>query len=116
MLLHGFRKRFATAIKLDKTISFSVGERLLGHKAYLDPEYFAPTKENLFQEFRKVMSNLIIDQATKLRIEAQIKDEQLKEIKSQKDVVIQQLQGYMIENERTRMNVQKILSHLKLDV
>jgi integrase len=59
MLLHGFRKRFATSIKLDKTISYSVGERLLGHKAYLDPEYFAPTKENLFQEFRKVMLNLL---------------------------------------------------------
>lgn len=58
---HGFRKRFATIIKMDKKISWAVGEKLLGHKTYLDAEYFSPTKENLFAEFQKVIPDLTID-------------------------------------------------------
>ena len=115
MLIHGFRKRFATIVKLDNRITWSVGERLIGHKVYLDPEYFVATRENLFKEFKKIMYDLIIDQSARLRIEARIKEEQVKKIESQKDELIQKLQEQIVENEKTRMNVQKILCHLKLD-
>ncbi|MGQ0794874.1 MAG: tyrosine-type recombinase/integrase [Nitrosopumilaceae archaeon] len=65
---HGFRKRFATIIKMDKKISWAVGEKLLGHKTYLDAEYFNPTKENLFAEFQKVVFNLTIDDSERNKI------------------------------------------------
>jgi integrase/recombinase XerD len=115
MIIHGIRKRFATIVKLDNRIAWAVGEKLLGHKVHLDPDYFAPTRENLFKEFKKIMPALIIDQSARLRIEAQIKEEQMKKIEFQKDELIQKLQDQITENEKTRMNVQKILNHLKLE-
>ncbi|MFZ1077925.1 MAG: site-specific integrase [Nitrosotalea sp.] len=114
MMAHGFRKRFATIIKLDNKISWSVGERLLGHKTYLEREYFRPVKNELFTEFKKIMPDLIIDQSEKLRVEAHLKDEQMRRIESQKDGLIQQLQEQIKENEKTKTSVQKILNHLKL--
>jgi len=68
---HGFRKRFATIIKMDKKISWAVGEKLLGHKAYLDAEYFNPTKENLFAEFQKIISDLTIDDSERSKVTIQ---------------------------------------------
>jgi hypothetical protein len=115
MMIHGFRKRFATIIKLDNKISWAVGERLLGHKTYLDQEYFRPTKENLFKEFKKVIPDLTIDQSTKLRMETQNKDEQMRAIESQKDSLVKQLEEQLGENQKTKANVQMILSHLKLE-
>ncbi|MDE1873168.1 MAG: site-specific integrase, partial [Thaumarchaeota archaeon] len=45
MTSHGIRKRFATIIKMNKNIPYSVGERLLAHQIDLDPSYFSPTKD-----------------------------------------------------------------------
>ena len=73
---HGFRKRFATVIKLDKKISWAVSEKLLGHKAYLDKEYFDPTIENLFSEFKKVIPALTISEEQRLRLKNQKLEEQ----------------------------------------
>ena len=57
---HGLRKRFATIIKLNNKVSYSISERLLGHQGYLDKEYLRPTKEALFEEFFKVVPELTI--------------------------------------------------------
>ena len=65
---HGFRKRFATVIKLERKISWAVSERLLGHKKYLDQEYFDPSLDNLFAEFKKVIPALTISAEERQRI------------------------------------------------
>jgi len=77
---HGFRKRFATVIKLEKKISWAVSEKLLGHKAYLDKEYFDPTIENLFSEFQKVLPSLTISEEQRLRIQNQKLEEEKSEL------------------------------------
>lgn len=59
---HGFRKFFATTTKRISSISYSVSERLLGHQSYLDGTYFKPTVEELFEEYKKAIPNLTIDQ------------------------------------------------------
>jgi integrase/recombinase XerD len=69
MSAHGFRKRFASIIKLDNKISWAVSERLLGHKCYLDESYFVPTKENLFLEFKKVIADLTISDEERVKAE-----------------------------------------------
>ncbi|MGC1708587.1 MAG: site-specific integrase, partial [Nitrosotalea sp.] len=67
-MAHGFRKRYASIIKMDNTISWAVSERLLGHKSYLDEEYFRPTRDNLFKEFLKIQQHLILDDGERERV------------------------------------------------
>jgi len=64
-LIHGFRKYFATKVKLNENISSAVAEKLLGHKVDLDESYFRPGKE-LFDQFKKIIPDLIIDSDQKL--------------------------------------------------
>lgn len=83
--LHGFRKWFGTKIKLNEKISYSVGERLLGHSAKLDPNYFVPHSPALFEKYLNIMSDLILDNHKK-------KDEQIKQLTDEKDKTIAGLQ------------------------
>jgi integrase/recombinase XerD len=61
---HGFRKRFNTILKNNKEINISVAERLMGHFSKLvplDTVYYNPSRNVLFTEFRKAISDLTID-------------------------------------------------------
>lgn len=87
MSAHGFRKRFASIIKLDNKISWAVSERLLGHKSYLDEAYFRPTKENLFTEFKKVISDLTISDEDRIRAEKLLLENKLQAQKDQEKSV-----------------------------
>jgi len=106
---HGFRKRFATVIKLDKKISWAVSEKLLGHKAYLDKEYFDPTIENLFSEFKKVIPSLVISEEERLRIKNQKLEQEKSELEKSKE------RKQMLEDkiERQDQAITKILSELE---
>ncbi|MGI0057998.1 MAG: hypothetical protein ACREAK_11585, partial [Nitrosarchaeum sp.] len=57
-----FRRYFATIVKNNPKISFSISERLLGHQSYLDNAYFQPTTEELFRSFKVIIPDLLIDQ------------------------------------------------------
>lgn len=84
-LLHGFRKWYSTKIKLNKSISHSVAERLQGHKAKLDENYFRPHSDVLFQEWLKIMPDLLLDDHKR-------KDEMIKQLSIDKDKQIEHLQ------------------------
>ncbi|MDC8453528.1 MAG: site-specific integrase [Candidatus Nitrosotalea sp.] len=68
-LNHGFRKRYNTILKLMPEINPSAVEKLLGHKNGLDGVYFVPTKEELFEEFKKGILGLTISDENRLRLE-----------------------------------------------
>ncbi len=93
MSAHGFRKRYASIIKLNNKISWAVSERLLGHKSYLDPSYFVPTKENLFEEFKKVMTDLTIDDGERERLRRIEAENKVSELQTEKDKRIAELEG-----------------------
>lgn len=65
---HGFRKRFNTILKLNNNINSNIVEKLMGHKNGLDGVYLKPTREECFQEFQKLISDLVIDDSERLRI------------------------------------------------
>jgi len=88
MSAHGFRKRYASIIKLNNKISWAVSERLLGHKSYLDPSYFVPTKENLFVEFRKVMTDLTIDDSIREKALREEAEQKVVSLETEKDKTI----------------------------
>ena len=60
--VHGFRSRWNTIMKLNKDINPIMIELIMGHKPKiaLDTNYFRPTKENLYLEFKKGIEDLTI--------------------------------------------------------
>jgi len=76
---HGFRKRFNTILKLKNDVNSNVAEKLLGHKNGLDGVYLKPTRDQCFAEFRKAISDLMIDESER----QSLKIEQLEQEKSE---------------------------------
>ncbi|MFN3654642.1 MAG: tyrosine-type recombinase/integrase [Candidatus Nitrosotenuis sp.] len=68
----GFRKRFNTILKTNPAISYAIAERMMDHKTYLESHYLDTTnKEKFFEEYRKAIPDLIIDESERLRIQNQ---------------------------------------------
>ncbi|MBI1663019.1 MAG: tyrosine-type recombinase/integrase [Nitrosopumilus sp.] len=78
MLCHAFRRRFNPILKLNNNANNPLIERLMGHDMKLDNAYFQPTIENLFEEYQKGVSNLVIDDKERV-LEEKKKVEQEKE-------------------------------------
>jgi len=86
---HGFRKRFNTILKLNNKVNSNVAEKLMGHKNGLDGVYLTPSKNELFQEFQKAISDLTIDNSERLRIEKEKLEKEKEEIELLKEQVKQ---------------------------
>jgi len=89
----GFRKRFNTIFKMNPNISYSVGEMFMDHKVRLEPNYTKPTKEQLFEEYKKAIPELIINEEEKLKIESKSKDKHIERLESEKDVQMKSMQA-----------------------
>ena len=57
---HGFRKRFNTILKMNRSISYGMAEKLMGHRGGLDGTYLTPTVDELFAEFKKAIPDLTV--------------------------------------------------------
>jgi len=68
-LAHGFRKRFNTILKLNNDVNDNAIEKMMGHKHGLDGTYFQGTNEQLFEEFRKGIADLTIDDSERFQAE-----------------------------------------------
>lgn len=75
---HAFRKRFMTILKLNKDIPVAVTEKLSGHNAYkdehgnsvvLDGSYVTPLIHQLFDYYKKAISDLTIDDIERVEAE-----------------------------------------------
>jgi len=62
---HGFRKRFNTILKLNREINPNIIEKMMGHKKGLDGAYLKPTKEEMFEEFKKGIVGLSVNETEK---------------------------------------------------
>lgn len=68
----GFRKRFNTILKSNPNISYAMAERMMDHRIYLEPIYFDTTnKEKLFEEYKKAIPELIIDDSERIQVKVQ---------------------------------------------
>ena len=65
----GFRNRFNTIFKSNSEISYVIGEMFSDHKIRMEPSYMFPNKEKLFEEYKKAVPELIIDEKERLRQE-----------------------------------------------
>ena len=85
MLVHAFRRRFNTIMKLQNQANVTIIERLMGHDQGLDNSYFQPTEEQLFAEYTKGMSDLTIDDSERLLAERKLMEESLSELEAEKN-------------------------------
>jgi len=93
---HGFRKRFTTILKSNKDIPVAYAERLAGHKVYIDDRgnkiqldgaYLTPELSSLFDEFKRVIPELMIDDRERTRIQNELKDKKIHDLESYKNKV-----------------------------
>lgn len=89
---HGFRKRFNTILKINSEVNSNIAEKLMGHKRGLDGVYFTPTKEQCFEEFKKAIPELTIDESLRLKSELDTVVKKLDVSESEKDSRILQLE------------------------
>ena len=113
-LMHGFRKRFNTIMKLENNVNPNIAEKILGHKNGLDSVYFVPTREQCFSEFLKAIPFLTISDDERMRLEnKKLKQEntEKKQFEEKINVLEQRLELVldMIEN------AQKNNSHIFID-
>ncbi|MEM4391709.1 MAG: site-specific integrase [Candidatus Nitrosotenuis sp.] len=66
---HGFRKRFNTILKLNREINANIIEKLMGHSKGLDGVYLKPTRQESFDEYRKGISDLTINDSERVLAE-----------------------------------------------
>jgi integrase/recombinase XerD len=88
---HSFRKRFNTILKNNISANRSLSEKLMSHEVKaipLDSTYHDPDIDVLFNEFKKHISNLTIDDKQRLEEENKIKDETIKKMETEKDILI----------------------------
>jgi integrase len=104
---HGFRKRFNTILKLENELNSNIAEKLMGHKRGLDGVYFQPTREQCFEEFKKAIPELSINETIRLEQELEKKKEQLDKHQSNKDARILELEDRLSNTERLLLELMK---------
>jgi len=111
---HGFRKRFTTILKSNKDIPVAYAERLAGHKVYIDDRgnkiqldgaYLTPELSSLFEEFKKAIPELMISDSERMRIENELRDKELEELRTDKKRIA--------ELERNMANIREHLERMK---
>ncbi len=86
---HGFRKRFNTIIKNNNEGSIHLKEKLMAHSTSLlplDGTYHDPDVETLFEEFKKHIPNLVIDDAERSRLEIAAKVKRISELEAEQKI------------------------------
>lgn len=107
----GFRKRFDTVLEMNPDVSMGVTQYFMDHSGYLSGKHYRrPTVEQLFESYRKACFGLLINPESKLLLEIEQKDKQLRENDSKKDERINELEKRL---ENTDKLLRIVLSKLE---
>ena len=85
----GFRKFFNLTTKLRENANISLVEKLMGHSVTvgLDNHYLPASTEKLFEEFKKNIVGLTINDSERLRVENELKDREISELRAKDEEV-----------------------------
>lgn len=111
LLVHAFRRRFNTILKLKDNANITLIERLMGHSntVTLDNHYFQPTKGQLFEEYQKGMADLTIDNSARLQQEREIMKQELSELEEEQERN-RELSKRMKEYEDNQKEILKVMN------
>jgi len=85
----GFRKRFNTILKSNPNVAYAIGERLMDHKNNLESNYLRPTREQMFESFKKIIPDLMIDQTKKQALKIEKLEQEKSEIEEKNEELIE---------------------------
>jgi integrase len=91
---HGFRKFYATIVKSTIGITSTMSEKLINHVGVvqMDGSYFTPTKEMMFEAYKKAIPELIINDMNRVQVEKkQVEAKQILLDKQQEEIEILKL-------------------------
>jgi len=83
-LTYGFRKRFNTILKISEGLNPNIAEKLMAHKRGLDGVYLKPTMEECHKEFKKAITEIVIDPTERQRLELEKKQVEINELQQSK--------------------------------
>jgi len=108
---HGIRKRWNTIVKSNSSVNPNHAEKMFAHSTSipLDSRYHKPTIEILFEEYQKVIPELMISEEWKLKNQIKQKDNEIDELKK-KDIVIEGLSKDMLSIHNTVLELEKRLT------
>jgi len=112
LLVHAFRRRFNTVLKLRDNANTTLIERLMGHDQKLDNSYFQPTLEQLFEEYQKGMSDLTIDDSERLLAEREIMKEELTKLEEEKSHS-KELESRMSKYEQNQEEMLRVMEMIR---
>jgi integrase/recombinase XerD len=112
ILVHAFRRRFNTVLKLNDNANPTLIERLMGHDQKLDNSYFQPTLEQLFEEYQKGMADLTIDDSHRLLAERELMQAELTELQ-QEQVNNKELANRMSKYEDNQLELLEVMNLIK---
>jgi len=98
---HGFRKRWNTIVKTTDGMKIILAEKMFGHSTPtipLDETYVDSTIDNLFEEYKKAIPELTIDDSERLRIRNNVLEKDKSELEKS-DVAIKQLEKKLENND-----------------
>ena len=84
-VLHGFRKRWNTIMKLNNSVNDNAIEKMMGHTNGLDGTYLQITPDRLFEEFYKGVTDLTIDSTARDQIKIKELEKQI--VPDQQEIV-----------------------------
>lgn len=109
---HGFRKRFNTILKLNREINPNIVEKIMGHSRGLDGVYLKPTRQECFDEYKKGISDLTIDDSERILAEKKKIEIERSELEAMKQKMEQQrneLQEMKSNNEQKNQELVEAL-------
>jgi len=99
---HAFRKRFET-ILVNANVHSKYIEYMMGHFEKQDRHYFKPTDDELYQNFKKAIPSLVIDNSIRLQEENKLKEQEIKKLGVEKDERISSLE-YVVSELAKRLD------------
>jgi len=104
-ITYGIRKRWDTIAKQNPNVNRDIIEKMFGHSSRipLDNGYFKPVLEVMFEEYKKLIPDLVLDESYKLKLELEKKNQKIVELES-KSLEIVSLKERLSEIEAHLIN------------
>jgi len=104
-ITYGIRKRWNTIAKENPNVNRDIIEKMFSHSSRipLDNGYFKPVLEVMFEEYKKLIPDLVLDESYKLKLELEKKNQKIDELES-KSLEIVSLKARLSEIEAHLIN------------
>jgi hypothetical protein len=114
-IVHGVRKWNEKKTKGNSGLSYSTTEKLAGRNTYLDREYYPITKEEGFEQFKKVMADLTIDDTERKNLQIEKQQKEITKLEADRKKVVEQdkrIEELQVQGAKQDTKIEKLSEKL----